>query len=131
MQDIALLAIDWGTSTTRAYAMDQQGRIRNARTAPLGVQRVAQGEFAQALKTLYGDELPDGVPLIACGMIGSRQGWVEAPYRECPAGFDAIASALTRVPGTRVPRAWPSLPRRAWRARRDARRGNEGRGDVR
>jgi 2-dehydro-3-deoxygalactonokinase len=35
-------------------------------------------------------------------MIGSRQGWVEAPYCECPAGFDAIAAALTSVPGTRL-----------------------------
>ena len=32
-------------------------------------------------------------------MIGSRQGWIEAPYRDCPADFDAIAAALTRVPG--------------------------------
>jgi 2-dehydro-3-deoxygalactonokinase len=38
--------------------------------------------------------------LIACGMIGSRQGWIEAPYRPCPADFDAIAAALTPVPGT-------------------------------
>ena len=100
MQDTALLAIDWGTSTARAYAMDRQGRIRDARSAPLGVQRVAQGEFAQALKTLYGDDLPEGVPLIACGMIGSRQGWMEAPYCACPADFGAVAAALIRVPGT-------------------------------
>jgi len=33
-------------------------------------------------------------------MIGSRQGWIEAPYRDCPAGVDAIANALTRVPDT-------------------------------
>jgi len=100
MQDIALLAIDWGTSSTRVYAMDRQGRICDARSAPLGVQRVANGEFAQALKTLCGDDFPEGVPLIACGMIGSRQGWVEAPYRACPADFGAVAAGLTRVPGT-------------------------------
>jgi 2-dehydro-3-deoxygalactonokinase len=100
MQDIALLAIDWGTSSTRVYAMDRQGLIRDARSAPLGVQRVANGEFANALKTLCGDDFPAGVPSIACGMIGSRQGWIEVPYRPCPADFDAIAAALTRVPGT-------------------------------
>ena len=69
MQDIALLAIDWGTSSTRVYAMDRQGCIRDARSAPLGVQRVASGEFAQALKTLCGDGFPESVPLIACGMM--------------------------------------------------------------
>jgi 2-dehydro-3-deoxygalactonokinase len=100
MQDIALLAIDWGTSSTRVYVMDHQGRIRDSRSAPLGVQRVANGEFAQALKTLCGDDFRDGVPLLACGMIGSRQGWIEAPYRACPADFGAIAAGLTRVPGT-------------------------------
>ena len=100
MQDIALLAIDWGTSSTRVYAMDRRGRIRDARSAPLGVQRVAQGEFAQALETLCGGNVPAGVPLLACGMIGSRQGWIEAPYCACPADFAAVAAGLTRVPGT-------------------------------
>jgi 2-dehydro-3-deoxygalactonokinase len=80
--------------------MDRQGRVRDTRSAPLGVQRVASGEFAQALKTLRGDSFPESVPLIACGMIGSRQGWVEAPYCACPADFDNIAAALIRVPGT-------------------------------
>ncbi|MEP6997409.1 MAG: 2-dehydro-3-deoxygalactonokinase [Betaproteobacteria bacterium] len=95
-----MLAIDWGTTTARAYAMDREGRIREARSAPLGVQRVASGEFAQALKSLCGDELSADVPLLACGMIGSRQGWVEAPYFACPADFGAIAARLTPVPNT-------------------------------
>jgi 2-dehydro-3-deoxygalactonokinase len=32
-------------------------------------------------------------------MIGSRQGWVEAPYVDCPAALDALASRLARAPG--------------------------------
>ena len=37
-------------------------------------------------------------------MIGSRQGWVEAPYAPCPAGFGQLAGALawTHAAGTRV-----------------------------
>ena len=97
-QDIRLLAIDWGTSSARLYALDARGAIVAERAAPLGIQRIADGNFAAALKTLCGNDLPRGVPLIASGMIGSRQGWVEAPYRECPAGFDAIAAGLTTVP---------------------------------
>ena len=31
-------------------------------------------------------------------MIGSRQGWVEAPYLPCPAGPDDLAAALVPVP---------------------------------
>jgi 2-dehydro-3-deoxygalactonokinase len=100
MQDIALLAIDWGTSSVRAYALDRHGHVVDARSAPLGVQRVMNGEFAQALQTLCDGKVPEGVPLIACGMIGSRQGWVEVPYRHCPAGLGAVAAGLARVPGT-------------------------------
>jgi 2-dehydro-3-deoxygalactonokinase len=98
-KNIRLIAIDWGTSSARAYALDAHGVVVAERSAPLGVQRIADGNFLAALTTLCGGELPTGVPLLASGMIGSRQGWAEAPYRECPAGFDAIARGLTTVPG--------------------------------
>jgi 2-dehydro-3-deoxygalactonokinase len=102
MDDVRLIAIDWGTSAARAYALGDHGNIVSVRSAPLGVQRVAGGGFADALRVLCGGELPDDVPLIASGMIGSRQGWVEAPYCRCPAGFEAIAASLKGVPGTRL-----------------------------
>jgi 2-dehydro-3-deoxygalactonokinase len=31
---------------------------------------------------------------LICGMAGSRQGWLEAPYCPCPAGFADIAASL-------------------------------------
>ena len=102
MDDVRLIAIDWGTSSARAYALDGLGEVVSERSAPFGVQRMAGGGFADALKVLCGGEVPDDVPLIASGMIGSRQGWVEAPYCKCPAGFDAIAASLMGVPGTRL-----------------------------
>jgi len=97
----ALIAIDWGTSTARAYRLDTRGAILHRKSAPLGVQKVAAGGFPGALRVLL-DGANDDVPLIACGMIGSRQGWIEAPYRACPADFAMIASALTPVPGARL-----------------------------
>ena len=98
----ALIGIDWGTTSARAYRLDARGRILDEQSAPLGVQKVEPGNFPQALTALLGGDVPDGVPMIASGMIGSRQGWVEAPYRDCPADFDGIAAALTPVPGTRL-----------------------------
>ena len=98
----ALIAIDWGTSSARAYRLDARGRILDEQSAPLGVQKVEPGEFPQALTALLGADVPECVPMIACGMIGSRQGWIEAPYRDCPADFDGFAAALTPVPGTRL-----------------------------
>ena len=100
MDDVRLIAIDWGTSSARAYGLGQRGDIVTQRSAPLGVQRMNGSSFAEALKVLCGGEVPPGMPLIASGMIGSRQGWIEAPYCNCPTSFDAIAAALTSVPGT-------------------------------
>ena len=36
---------------------------------------------------------------MASGMIGSRQGWREAPYAECPAGAAELARGLVAVEG--------------------------------
>ena len=95
----ALIAIDWGTSAARAYWLDAKGRILSSRSAPLGVQKVAPGGFPDALRVLLGEAVHEDAPMLACGMIGSRQGWIEVPYRECPTGAPAIASALAQVPG--------------------------------
>ena len=99
---VALIGIDWGTSSARAYWLAPNGEIVKQRSAPLGVQRVVNADFGAALATLCGDSIASDIPLLACGMIGSRQGWVEAPYRACPAPFAAIAGQLTPVPRTRL-----------------------------
>jgi 2-dehydro-3-deoxygalactonokinase len=98
----ALIAIDWGTTSARAYRLDAGGQILDARSAPLGVQQVSAGGFPAALKALLGDGFDADVPLLACGMIGSRQGWIEAPYIRCPARLEEIAANLSSVPGTRL-----------------------------
>jgi len=58
------------------------------------VQNVPAGGFRAALETLLGGDPPAGAPLVACGMVGSRQGWVEVPYLDCPADLAAITAAL-------------------------------------
>lgn len=98
MADTALIAIDWGTTSARAYAVDASGGICGTRSAPLGVQQLGSAGFAQALSELLGEWHALDVPRFAAGMIGSRQGWVEAPYLACPAAFDALASNLVWSP---------------------------------
>ncbi|HSS71264.1 MAG TPA: 2-dehydro-3-deoxygalactonokinase, partial [Casimicrobiaceae bacterium] len=80
-----------------AFRFDASGGIIGEHSSALGVQKIEGGRFAEALKALLGGEIPSGTPLIACGMIGSRQGWLEAPYLQCPVEFSAIARALTRA----------------------------------
>ena len=94
-----LIAIDWGTTSARAYRLGSGGVIDETRSAPLGIGTLRDGHFAAALDTLLDDWRDDAAPRIACGMIGSRQGWIEAPYVECPADLACLGQGLARTPG--------------------------------
>jgi 2-dehydro-3-deoxygalactonokinase len=98
MPNTALLAIDWGTTTARVYRLDANGQVLDQRSQPLGISQVSEGRYAEALERLLGNWVHEPVPRLACGMIGSRQGWVEAPYVECPASLDTLASRLVHTP---------------------------------
>jgi 2-dehydro-3-deoxygalactonokinase len=95
-----LIALDWGTSNLRASLLDARGAVLATRSAATGVMAVPERRFDHALQALCGDwlEAHRGCACIASGMIGSRQGWVEAPYLECPAGPERAARQLTVVP---------------------------------
>ena len=93
-----MLAIDWGTTSLRAYRLDPQGRIVDSRFAPAGILAIENGKFADALEQHAGDWLDAGeTPVVMSGMIGSRQGWLEVPYAACPAGLDEIAAGMRKV----------------------------------
>lgn len=93
-----LIALDWGTSNLRASLLDGGGIALESRSAPGGVMAVEGGRFAEALMGLCGDWITStACPLIASGMVGSRQGWKEAPYLPCPASLAEAARRLTTV----------------------------------
>lgn len=99
MTAAALIAIDWGTTSARAYSVDRAGTVLDYRAAPLGVQQVRDGRFGDALESLLGDWRGAQVPRLACGMIGSRQGWVEAPYVACPVPLTDLVAGIVNAPG--------------------------------
>ncbi|WGF88668.1 2-dehydro-3-deoxygalactonokinase [Marinivivus vitaminiproducens] len=95
----ALLALDWGTTSLRAYRLAADGTVLDRRSGSQGIQNVPNAAFAAALEAVVGDwwaEEP-GLPAIAAGMIGSRQGWREVPYVACPAGPESLAGALLPI----------------------------------
>ena len=94
----ALIGIDWGTTSFRAYRIAADGRVLETRTAAAGILEVAGGAFEAVLEREIGGWLAAArdLPVIASGMITSRQGWVEVPYCACPAGSPEIAGALLR-----------------------------------
>ena len=99
MKSVALIALDWGTSNLRASLLDADGQAIENRSAPGGVMAVVGGAFEASLLALCGDWLAQhDCALIASGMIGSRQGWKEAPYLDCPADIIKASRALTVIP---------------------------------
>lgn len=79
------IAIDWGTTNLRGWAMGQGGVLAHAESDK-GMSKLSRDAFEPALLEMISPWLRAGVtiPVVACGMVGSRQGWHEAPYRAVP-----------------------------------------------
>jgi 2-dehydro-3-deoxygalactonokinase len=77
--------------------MDARGDVREERTAALGISQIVGGRYDEALATLLGEWRFDPAPRLACGMIGSRQGWIEAPYVPCPASLETLVAGIAPV----------------------------------
>ena len=92
----ALIAVDWGTSSLRAYLFDDRAVLLDRRTRPWGIQHLPEGGYAAAFRGIVGDWLANSpaLPVIAAGMVGSRQGWHEVPYVACPADPATLAAGL-------------------------------------
>lgn len=80
------VAADWGTSRLRAWVMDAEGAVLAHRTSADGMGGLDRAGYEPALLKLLGADLPGAgrLPVIVCGMAGSRQGWAEAPYAAVP-----------------------------------------------
>lgn len=96
-----LVAVDWGTSRLRAYRV-AEGRVVARATSEEGISaltRPGAPSHAAVLEPLIAPWLaqePD-LPVLLAGMVGSREGWLMAPYARCPAGPAEIAAALVPV----------------------------------
>jgi 2-dehydro-3-deoxygalactonokinase len=123
-----MIAIDWGTSSFRAYRLTPDGAIADKRSAQFGILAVQDGKFAEALESQIGDWLGTGeAPVVMGGMIGSRQGWKETPYAQCPAGVKEIAARMVEVRWGSSRSAWivPGLSCRDAQGVPDVMRGEE------
>jgi 2-dehydro-3-deoxygalactonokinase len=79
------IAVDWGTSNLRAWAMTADGMVKDSATSDQGMATLTKDAFEPTLISLTEQWLgASETPVIACGMVGARQGWSEAPYRTVP-----------------------------------------------
>jgi 2-dehydro-3-deoxygalactonokinase len=108
----AVIGIDWGTSSLRATLFTETGTVREERRRAWGIGRLPPCGFDAAL-----DDVCAGwpaAPILASGMIGSRQGWREVGYVNTPADTDLLIEGtvtfrsdrgrtISIVPGVRNP----------------------------
>jgi len=94
-----MIGLDWGTTSLRAYRLDQAGAVLEKRESKAGILSVKPGGFPDELRNIGGDWLEAGETLVViAGMAGSKQGWAEAPYLSCPASVAEVARATLPVP---------------------------------
>ena len=113
MSTTRLIALDWGTTSLRAYRLGDNGVVLDKRGLPWGIMNLPavdatngdggrNASFVKAFDEACGDWLRDvpnapGTPVIAAGMVGSAQGWREAAYVEMPLAVADVGKQLTRV----------------------------------
>src|SRR5918998_2259114 len=92
------ILVDWGTTRVRAYLVEGDTIVDRVE-ADEGVSTLSKGKHAGVFQRLCGAWLPrePDLPVALVGMVGSREGWVEAPYAVCPAAPADVARAMIAV----------------------------------
>lgn len=92
-----MIGLDWGTTSFRAFLIDQDGHVLDQKTNENGILAVPNNDFEGVLISAikaWLDQHP-ALPIVASGMITSRNGWLETPYLSLPANINDFANALT------------------------------------
>lgn len=102
-QQRPVIAIDWGTSSLRGARLGPSGEVLASRAWARGILTVPPGQFEAVFHELFGDWMQaQGALCLISGMAGSRQGWQEAPYCPCPAGFAELGQHLLWLQPDRI-----------------------------
>ena len=100
MTTAKIIGVDWGTTSLRSYAVSNTGEVLAAHSEPAGILNVVDGDYTGVLSRVL-ERLEDAgsatTPVVMSGMIGSRQGWVEAPYVACPANLGDVAAQMIEI----------------------------------
>jgi 2-dehydro-3-deoxygalactonokinase len=93
----ALIGIDWGTSSLRAFLIGAQGEVLDSVATGEGIMQIPDRNFDAVFDRLVGSFPSNaGLPVVVSGMITSRNGWVETPYVKMPTGPEHLAQSLVR-----------------------------------
>jgi len=96
--EVHFAAVDWGTSSFRIWLVDGNGAALAERRSDEGMVHAAETGFERVLEThLAALAAPPALPVVICGMAGSRQGWQEARYLTVPAALSEIVDRAVIV----------------------------------
>lgn len=99
----SFIALDWGTSSLRAWRFGEspnpQENVNSLGIMKLPSQAATREDaFHDTFLRVCGDWLAQTpCPVLACGMLGSAQGWQSAAYLPCPVTLEGLAKQLTPV----------------------------------
>ena len=93
------VAVDWGTSSFRAWLLSRDGDVLAESRGPEGMTHCATAGFEPVLRA-HVERLgaAKDLPVLICGMAGARQGWIEAPYVDTPTQLAELAVRAVRAP---------------------------------
>lgn len=122
MQTRRNIVVDWGTSNFRAYCFSEAGALTGEHQAAAGILSVEGGAFEATLEREIGHWLDADCDVLLSGMITSRNGWLETPYVEAPAGLASLpenaremqarcGASLRFLPGVAVRDPFPDVMR--------------------
>jgi 2-dehydro-3-deoxygalactonokinase len=93
------ICADWGTSNLRVYLMNGDGSLVEEKKSDQGLL-AAKGKFKETLEGLCQQwfQQYSGASVYLSGMIGSREGWVDAGYLDTPYNLTGLPNHLKAVP---------------------------------
>ena len=86
MKELYWIAVDWGSSNLRVWALDKRHKILDSFSSSDGMLSLETGNFESLLLEKISNWVAGDVniPVLCCGMVGAKQGWLEAPYATVP-----------------------------------------------
>ncbi len=97
------IAVDWGTSSFRAYLI-QKNEVSDTIETNDGMKFVKNHLFEKTLVNLIECWLSKDytTEILASGMVGSKHGWAEAPYEQIPNNLKSLNYIMPSLKDSRI-----------------------------
>lgn len=92
------IVADWGSSNIRFF-LYLNNQLVDSKKSDQGITKVQGQDCAKVFKEACGSWLEQhgSLPCVLAGMVGSINGWIDAPYLECPVNLDKLPEHLCTI----------------------------------